>query len=179
MRIIGGSLKGKIIHVPSGFPSRPTTDFAREGLFNILGNTEEFGNIRVLDLFTGTGCISYEFYSRGAKEITMIDHHSRVVKNLLKTNAQLNAQSFIQVIKSDVLHYLKRTIDTFDFIFSDPPFDAACHAEIASIVFQRKLLNADGLLIIEHGKQTNLSKETYFKSSRKFGNVNFSFFSWQ
>ncbi|MFM7565442.1 MAG: 16S rRNA (guanine(966)-N(2))-methyltransferase RsmD [Flavobacteriales bacterium] len=179
MRIIGGSLKGKIITVPAGFPSRPTTDFAREGLFNLLGNTQDFTETRVLDLYTGTGCISYEFYSRGANSITMVDCNTRVLKNLLKINEKLNATQAIQVVKSDAIHFLKKTSSVFDLIFSDPPFDDHHHAEIVALVFERKILQKDGLLIVEHGKQTDLSEETYFKSSRKFGNVIFSFFAWE
>ena len=179
MRIIGGALKGKIIQVPAGFPSRPTTDFAREGLFNVLGNTKDFEQVRILDLYTGTGCISYEFFSRGANDITMVDCHHRVIKNLLKTNERLNATPSIRVIKSDALTFIKKISETYDLIFSDPPFDNRQHAEMVALIFERNILRSEGMLIVEHGKQTDLSQETYFKSSRKFGNVIFSFFSWE
>lgn len=178
MRIISGTLKGRTFRVPPGFPSRPTTDFAKEGLFNILENTLDFEGMKVLDLCAGTGNLSFEFLSRGAGSITAVDKNGRVCSFLQKNAQGLQLDTKISVINADCLYFLNRTVDVFDLIVADPPFDATNHSEIAELVFQRNLLQPNGRLIIEHGKRTHLSEVTNFSNTRNFGNVNFSFFKW-
>lgn len=174
MRIIGGTYKGKIIKVANGLPVRPTTDFAKEGLFNVLSNRFDLSEFKVLDLFSGTGHISLEFASRGAQQITAVDSHIRCVSFLSGINKELNLN--IAVVKSDVFQFLKSATGTFDIIFADPPYDLPNIPEIHKLVFERNLLGESGLLIIEHGPKTKLEDLPGFAKHKKYGNVNFSFF---
>lgn len=176
MRIVSGKFKGKRIIAPRNLPVRPTTDMAKEALFNILNNQYYFDQISVLDLFSGIGSICLEFSSRGAKDITAVDSHSGCTRFLEQTNDQL--QAGIEVIKSDAFKFLERTNSTFDVIFADPPYslDQDEFIKIANLIFDRKLLAVDGILIIEHSKKTDLSNQSRFVDSRKYGGNVFSFF---
>ncbi len=174
MRIIGGEHKGRIIKVPSGLPVRPTTDFAKEGLFNILTNKISFDDTVVLDLFSGTGHISLEFASRGSKRITAVDQNFKCVSFLRTVAGDLGLD--VNTVKSDVFDFLKKSSGKSDLIFADPPYDLPNIPEIHKLVFGQELLNPGGLLIIEHGPRTNLGELTGFTQQRKYGNVNFSFF---
>lgn len=174
MRIIGGTHKGKTITVPKGLPVRPTTDFAKEGLFNILNSRMDMDGISVLDLFSGTGHISLEFASRGAKTIVGVDSSFKCAGFLRAISKELKFD--INAVKSDVFDFLKNSSMTFDLIFADPPYDLVEIPKIHELVFEKKLLNEDGFLIIEHGPKTNLEQLKGFTQQRKYGNVNFSFF---
>ena len=176
MRIISGKYKGKRIRAPKYLTARPTTDMAKEALFNILHNTFDFEECSVLDLYTGTGNISYEFASRGASAVFSVDQDARAVSFVSKTAKTMAFP--IRVMKSDALSYLKKTQDQFDIIFADPPYDMGeqYFESIAEIVFQRDLLKPNGLLIIEHSKHTDLSKLEFLKDSRRYGGSVFSFF---
>lgn len=174
MRIIGGTHKGKIIKPPKDLPVRPTTDFAKEGLFNILSNKLDMDQLNVLDLFSGTGHISLEFASRGAKEIVAVDSNFKCVGFLKATGKELNFN--IDVVKEDVFHFLKSCRSQFDLIFADPPYEMKEIPDIHSLVFGQKLLKEGGLLIIEHGPRTSLNELEGFTQQRKYGNVHFSFF---
>lgn len=176
MRIIGGIFKGKQLVAPKNLPVRPTTDFAKEGLFNILNNKIDFDEITVLDLFCGTGNISLEFASRGVKKIYAIDKHTPCL-NYIKDTAKTLKLSSIFIERADVFKYLEKTHSTFDVIFADPPYELENIANIHELVFSRNLLNEGGLLIIEHGKQTDLTAKKNYLEVRKYGNVNFSFFA--
>ena len=178
MRIISGSHKGRTFRVPTGFPSRPTTDYAKEGLFNMLSNSYEFQDMKILDLCSGTGNISFEFLSIGAAHVTAVDEHGKACNWLHKNAQQLQFQTQLNVVNSDCLHFLERTNQLFDIIFADPPFDLKIHASLVSLVFQRSILQQEGLLVVEHGKNTSLHSEMHFQNMRNFGNVNFSFFTW-
>ena len=174
MRIIGGTHKGRMIKVPPGLPVRPTTDFAKEGLFNILTNKISFENIAMLDLFSGTGHISLEFASRGSSHIIAVDQNAKCASFLRSAARQLDLD--INTVKSDVFDFLKKSISTFDLIFADPPYDLSNIPDIHRLVFGKKLLKPGGLLIIEHGPRTSLDNLAGFVQHRKYGNVNFSFF---
>ena len=174
MRIIGGTHKGKTIKVPKDLPVRPTTDFAKEGLFNILSNKLDFENLSVLDLFSGTGHISLEFASRGARTIVGVDKHFKCSGFLKSISKELNFN--INSIKNDVFDFLKKSTLKFDLIFADPPYDLNEIPDIHKLIFERELLNENGLLIIEHGSKTKLENLNGFTQHRKYGNVNFSFF---
>ncbi|MCK0162041.1 RsmD family RNA methyltransferase [Allomuricauda sp. F6463D] len=176
MRIISGKYKGKRLTAPKKLPVRPTTDMAKEALFNILNNRFYFDELKVLDLFSGTGNISYEFASRGAKKITAVDGHQGCVGYISKTAQELDFP--ISTIKSDVYKFLQRTSEKFDLIFADPPygFDHEQFLNIADIVFEKELLLSEGLLIVEHSEQTNLSEYPKFSEQRKYGGSIFSFF---
>ncbi|MGY5847002.1 RsmD family RNA methyltransferase [Salegentibacter sp. HM20] len=176
MRIISGTAKGKRLIAPKKLPVRPTTDMAKEALFNILNNNFQLQRISVLDLFSGTGNIAYEFASRGCENITAVDANFDCVKFIKKTAAELDFP--IQVIKSDVFKYLEKAPIKAKIIFADPPYDfpSADFERIHQLVFSKALLEENGQLIIEHSKHTNLSHLEGFTDSRKYGSSVFSFF---
>lgn len=176
MRIVSGTLKGKRLTAPKKLPVRPTTDFAKEALFNILNNHYHFSGLQVLDLFSGTGNIAYEFGSRGAEAITSVDAHLECIRFINKTSEELDLP--ITTVKSDVFKYLSATNTTFDIIFADPPYDFEVDSlqKMVDTTFEKKLLNEDGVLIIEHSKKIELSHLAHFTESRKYGNSVFSFF---
>lgn len=173
MRIIGGIHKGKRIDVVKGLPVRPTTDFAKEALFNILNNKIEFDGIQVLDLFSGTGNISLECASRGAN-VTSIDANFKCMKFISDTAKQLNLP--VNTFKSDVFKFIGSHHHAYDLIFADPPYDLENIPDIHKYVFENNLLKENGWLIIEHGAKTKLETLPHFAEHRKYGNVNFSFF---
>ncbi|MBI3518010.1 MAG: 16S rRNA (guanine(966)-N(2))-methyltransferase RsmD [Bacteroidetes bacterium] len=176
MRIIGGIYKGKQIIAPKNLPVRPTTDFAKEGLFNILNHKIDFEDLTVLDLFCGTGNISLEFASRGAQKIHAVDKHSPCLY-FLKDTAKALKINTIFTDRADVFKYLEKSHSTFDLIFADPPYELENIAMIHDLVFKQQLLNEGGLLIIEHGPKTDLSTKKNYVETRKYGNVHFSFFN--
>ena len=176
MRIISGKHKGKRIRAPKKLPVRPTTDMAKEGLFNILNNNYYFEELLVLDLFAGTGNISYEFASRGAKNVISVDMDFGCVKFIRDIAKELHLN--IDPVKSDVYKFLEKCSDQFDVIFADPPYDMSLEkfSEIPELVFERQLLMKNGVLILEHSKHMDLSKLKYFSNNRKYGGSVFSFF---
>lgn len=176
MRIISGKHKGRRIIAPAKLPVRPTTDVAKEALFNILNNHYRISEISVLDLFSGTGNISFEFASRGAEKITAVDANYDCVKFIKKTAEELELS--IITIKSDVFKYLEKALIKADIVFADPPYDMEKKdfARIAELVFQNSVLEDEGMLILEHSKHTDLSELEHFRESRKYGSSVFSFF---
>lgn len=176
MRIISGKYKGKRLIAPKNLPVRPTADMQKEALFNILNNLYYFDDLKILDLFSGTGNISYEFASRGACQIIAVDAHYACVQYISKTSKELEFP--IECIKSDVFKYLNRSLQKFDVIFADPPYkmDQLDFEKIPKIVFDKNLLSDKGILIIEHSSHTDLSEITQFKYKRKYGDSVFSFF---
>ena len=176
MRIVSGTHKGKRIIAPKRLPVRPTTDFAKEALFNILNNQYHFSTLKVIDLFSGTGNIAYEFASRGAEEIIAVDGHFECVKFINKISQELDLP--IRTVKSDVFKYLKATGEMSNIIFADPPYDFEADKlqQIVETVFARDLLLEGGSLIIEHHKKIDLSSLEHFSVVRKYGNSVFSFF---
>jgi len=175
MRIIGGVLKGLRLNPPKNLPVRPTTDLAKEALFNILLNKIEFEGIKVLDLFSGTGNISLEFASRGAAQVTAIDRSIHCV-NYLKDTARQHKLEQIKAYKADVFKYLQMETEQYDLIFADPPYDLNQIPELPKIIFNQNLLLPGGLLIVEHQSMQNLSNHPAFVEQRKYGYVSFSFF---
>lgn len=179
MRIISGKFKGRRIVAPKNLPVRPTTDLSKESLFNILNHQFTLRELKVLDLFAGTGNISYEFASRGAEPITSVDADFGCVNFIKKT-----AQSFemdITAIKSDVYKFLERNKVTYDVIFADPPYDFSQEQfeRIVQLVFENDLLAEDGMLIIEHAPQTKMEHLEHFSNDRKYGSSVFSFFEYE
>jgi len=175
MRIVGGLYKGRIFNPTKNFKARPTTDIAKEGLFNILDNRYDFSNKTVLDIFSGSGSIGYEFISRGCLEATFVEKdfvHHRFILNVLETLKIENAKVF----RADAFPFLRSYKGSFDFIFADPPFDLKNFAEVPGTVLETKILNKNGLFILEHPKEFDFSKHPFFKEVRKYGKVNFSFF---
>ena len=179
MRIISGKHKGKRLSAPKNLPVRPTTDMAKESLFNILNNNYYFENIDVIDLFAGTGNISFEFASRGTENIYSIDKHFGCVKYIHNTSKELDLN--INTYKSDVYKFLEKTPLKADIVFADPPYDFETEQflKIADLVFTKKLLNDEGVLIIEHSKHTDLSKHENHSYDKRYGGNVFSFFEKQ
>ncbi|WP_040254589.1 RsmD family RNA methyltransferase [Psychroserpens mesophilus] len=177
MRIISGQFKGRRITAPKKLPVRPTTDMAKESLFNILNNQYYFDDISVLDLFAGTGNISYEFASRGTEHITAVDEHYGCIKFINDTAEDFDMS--IMTIKSDVFKYLEKAQQKFTIIFADPPYDFPVEefAKIPQLVFQNELLEDEGLLIVEHSKHTDLSHLEQYSHSKSYGGNMFSFFA--
>jgi 16S rRNA (guanine966-N2)-methyltransferase len=175
MRIIGGSLKGLRLNPPKNLPVRPTTDLAKEALFNILQNQIEFDDIKVLDLFCGTGNITYEFASRGAKQVIGVDRSIHCI-NYVKDTSRQHGLTQIKTFKADIFKYLQLETEQYDLIFADPPYDMNQIPEIPKIIFDKMLLLPDGLLIVEHQSMQNLSNHPAFTEQRKYGHSSFSFF---
>lgn len=176
MRIIGGKYKGRIITANKKFSSRPTTDQAKEALFNILENRYDLSGMKILDLFSGTGSIGYEFVSRGASEVIFVEKDFRGVRHIRETFKKLEIAN-AQAICVDAFKFLKGCRQKFDIVFADPPFDAPYIVEIPKSVFDAEILKEDGLFILEHPKSYNFSGLPFFTELRKYGKVNFSFFS--
>ena len=175
MRIISGTYKGKNIIAPAGLPVRPTTDFAKTGLFNILNHRVDFANTVLLDLFAGTGNISYEFLSRGCNDITCVDADANCVKFINQTLQQMHCVKS-EVIKADVFRFLEMCHHQFSVIFADPPYEMKTYERLPELVFKNNLLQKDGLLIVEHASSNKINFEEYFLETRKYGHVAFSFF---
>lgn len=175
MRIISGKYKSKRIFAPKNLPVRPTTDFAKEGLFNMISNEYDIETLSVLDLFSGTGNIAYEFASRGAVEILCIDKNYHCVSFIKKTAKELDFKQ-LSVFKNDVLKYLKKYTKQFDVIFADPPYAIENIDEIVELVFRNNLLKENGVLILEHDGKWDFSDQKNFVQHRNYGNVNFSSF---
>ena len=176
MRIIRGKFKTRYFRIPKSFPSRPTTDFAKEGLFNILEHQYSLENLKILDLCSGSGNISFEFLSREAGTVIAVDKNFNCYKHVKAMSYKYDCADDIAVVKADMIKFLNQTDKKFDLIFADPPYAYEEHAEIAKIIFERELLNEDGLLIIEHGRDTKLENITHFDFTRIYGGVHFSFF---
>lgn len=176
MRIISGQFKGRRITPPKKLPVRPTTDMAKEAIFNILNNKFYFDEICILDLFAGTGSISFEFASRGTVTITSVDEDFGCIKFINKTAEEFEMP--INTIKSDVFKFLETTNLKSDVIFADPPYAYSLEefSKIPELVFQNDLIEDQGILVVEHAKQMDLSQLPYFSYSKNYGSSVFSFF---
>jgi 16S rRNA (guanine966-N2)-methyltransferase len=176
MRIISGKYKGRRISPPKGLPVRPTTDMSKEALFNVINNHFSFESLKILDLFAGTGNISYEFASRGSAPITSVDGDFGCVKFIKQVAAEYDFN--IAATKSDVFKFLERNNASFDIIFADPPY--ALHQKIFEkivlLIFEKNTLNDDGMMIIEHSKYTKLDHMDNFSFKKTYGGSIFSFF---
>ena len=175
MRIIGGDLRGRAIVPPSNFSARPTTDFAKEGLFNVLINDIDFSEVSALDLFSGTGGITYEMASRGCEDIVAVEmnaQHARFIK-LMVGSFKLEG---VQVVRHNVFDFLPICKKDFDFIFADPPYEIAGLETIPEKVLSTNILKEGGLFVLEHSGSFNFADNPRFIKEKKYGNVHFSFF---
>lgn len=175
MRIIGGTLKGKTIMPPMGYAARPTTDFAKEALFNILNNQIDFEEVVLLDLFSGTGSISAEFASRGAKDIVSVEMNPANARFISQTVRALGIKN-MHVVKHNVFDFLEICTKKFNLIFADPPYALEGFDTIPYKVLDADILEDGGLFILEHSAANNFESHPLFVKERKYGNVHFSFF---
>jgi 16S rRNA (guanine(966)-N(2))-methyltransferase RsmD len=176
MRIISGTYKGRIINPPRNLRARPTTDFAKENLFNVLAGFElDYSECDVLDLFAGTGSVSYEFASRGARSVTAVEINAVHWTFIRRTAAELHFTAFYPV-KANVFNYLRACSRQFDIVFSDAPYDLAGSDEVIPLVLDNGLLRPGGLLIFEHSKGHDFSSHPSFLQTRNYGSVQFSLF---
>jgi 16S rRNA (guanine966-N2)-methyltransferase len=176
MRIISGELGGRRINPPAKMPyTRPTTDIAKEGLFNILQNNLEFERLKTLDLFGGTGSISYELASRGVADLTIVERDQQMYNFIKKTASDLKLENF-NLVKSDVFKFIDHCTEKFDFIFAGPPYALQNIDDLPRLVFERQLLNKGGWFILEHTPRNNYETFPFFSSARNYGTTIFSIF---
>ena len=177
MRIIAGQWKGRKWQVQVTNHTRPTTDFVREALAGILESKFSLSEVSFLDLFAGTGAVSFELRSRGCLQVTAIEKNTKVYQYLKAATSELEMQE-VQLIKTDAYRFLSQNTTPFDIIFADPPYADSQVAQIPDWVFTRSLLSHAGLLIIEHDSKHFFDAQTHFREMRKYGNTRLSFFSW-
>ncbi len=176
MRIISGTLGGRKINPPAHMPhTRPTTDIAKEGLFNILQNNFDFEDLKTLDLFGGTGSISYELASRGASDLTVVEKDPKMYEFIKKTASDFKIQN-LRVVRSEVFKFIEDCKETFDLIFAGPPYALNTIDEIPRVIFENKLLNNEGWFILEHTPRNTYEHLPMFKSARNYGTTVFSIF---
>ena len=175
MRIIGGKLKGKVILPPAGYKARPTTDFAKEGLFNILDNEYEFEDLKVLDLFGGTGSIAFEFASRGASRVYCVEM-ARENASFIKTEADRLGLTNVTMVRDNVFDFLPICHEKFDLIFADPPYALEGLETLPDQIFSRDLLHPGCYFILEHGDEHSFTTHPHFVKERHYGRGHFSFF---
>lgn len=176
MRIISGTLKGRRFTPPTKLKARPTTDFAKEGLFNVLAGKIDFEDIKVLELFAGSGSIGLEFVSRGAESVVGIELSHTHIGYIKKVCTELDVKNYF-LQKADVFKYLESAKGSYDVIFADPPYAIKDLDKLPDLVLNNNLLNEDGIFILEHGRDYDFSAHPHFIEMRKYGNVHFSFFA--
>lgn len=179
MRIIGGSLGGRRFNPPARIPARPTTDMAREGLFNILQNLVNLDGAHVLDLFSGTGSVAYECVSRGAEAVDCVEMDATSVDFIRKTASELSIGTGLRIHRSDVFSFLKKmTTPEYDFVFADPPYAHAMMKQLPGMLLTHAL-RPDGICVLEHDGRHNFSDAPHFLREAKYGDTRFSFFTSQ
>jgi len=176
MRIISGELGGRRIHPPGKMPhTRPTTDVAKEGLFNIIENNLEISELKTLDLFGGTGSITYELASRGATDQTIVEKDLLMYEFIKRTGSQFHLEN-LKVIKMDVFRFIDQCTEQFDFIFAGPPYALTNIDELPKLIFGKKLLRPNGWFVLEHTPRSDYKKFPFFKTERNYGTTVFSIF---
>ena len=176
MRIVGGTFSGRRFSPPTGIPARPTTDVAKEGLFNTLENMMTLEGAKTLDIFGGTGSISYELASRGATDLTIVERDTVTINFIKKTLVALNLESNFKVIKSDVFKFVKQCTEHYNFIFAGPPYALDNIDEIPEIVFEKKLLLPEGIFVLEHTPRNDYQNNPHFLKMKNYGTTVFTFF---
>lgn len=177
MRIIAGQFRGRRFNPPAkNWPTRPTTDIAKEGLFNILQNTCDFSQMKVLDLFGGTGNHSYEFISRGCKDVTYVDKFGGCIKFVQKTAETLKITDELRIVRSDVFKFIDFNKQQFDYIFAGPPYPLPNIPEIPDLIFSKEMLKENGLFVMEHNPNHEFKTHPHFHQERSYGKTIFTFF---
>jgi 16S rRNA (guanine966-N2)-methyltransferase len=177
MRIIGGEFKGRHFSPGHSFKARPTTDFAKENLFNILIHRMDLEGLSVLDLFGGTGSITLEFVSRGCREVTCVEKNFRHFSFIRSIVQKLEIENAVHLVKGDVFRFIEKQSGKYDIIFADPPYNLPDLATLPDRIFEHELLSPGGILILEHGMADNFNAHPRYTELRKYGSVHFSIFS--
>ncbi|PSR15195.1 MAG: hypothetical protein DA408_03200 [Bacteroidetes bacterium] len=178
MRIIGGEFKGRRFNPPAkNWPTRPTTDFAKEGLFNILINTFDLSSLRVLDLFGGTGNHSYEFISRGCRDVTYVDQFHGCVAFVQKTARELGIENYLKIVRADVFRFIQSPQQPYDYIFAGPPYPLPNIPEIPDLILRQGHLKTGGWLVLEHNPQHDFKNHPNLLQVRNYGTTIFSIFT--
>ena len=178
MRIIGGQFKGRRFNPPAkNWPTRPTTDFAKEGLFNILNNYFDFEEMKVLDLFGGTGNHSYEFISRGCRDVTYVDKFPGCIAFVKRTAKELKIEDYLKIYKADVFKFLKHNTEQYDYIFAGPPYALPTIDTIPDLIFEYGLLKKEGRFVMEHNPNHEYKTHPHYLEERNYGKTIFSFFA--
>ncbi|MGZ8539168.1 MAG: RsmD family RNA methyltransferase [Chitinophagaceae bacterium] len=176
MRIVGGEHGGRKFNPPSKMPyTRPTTDIAKEGLFNVLQHKLDIEELKTLDLFGGTGSISYELASRGAKDLTIVEKDVAMYDFIKKTSSELRIEN-LKPIKMDVFKFIDQCTDKFDLIFAGPPYAMTNIDELATLIFEKQLLNPGGWFVLEHTPRNDYKNFSFYKTEKKYGTTIFSIF---
>jgi 16S rRNA (guanine(966)-N(2))-methyltransferase RsmD len=176
MRIVGGDFSGRRFNPPSGIPARPTTDVAKEGLFNTLENMMDIEGIKTCDIFGGTGSISYELASRGATDLTLIERDPTSINFIRKTAKELYIDDKMTIIKGDVFKFIKQSRDQYDFIFAGPPYALQNIDDLPILVFEKNMLAPEGIFVLEHTPRNDYQQHPHFKKMKNYGTTVFSFF---
>ncbi len=176
MRIVGGDFGGRRFHPPAKIPARPTTEVAKEGLFNILNNMMDFEGLKTCDIFGGTGSISYELASRGATDLTLIERDHTTIRFIKETVKSLGIQDRMRVIQGDVFQFMKNSTEQYDFIFAGPPYALETIDELPEIVFDKNMLAEGGIFVLEHTPRNDYQQHPYFLKMKNYGTTVFSFF---
>jgi 16S rRNA (guanine(966)-N(2))-methyltransferase RsmD len=176
MRIVAGDMGGRRIEPPAKMPhTRPTTDVAKEGLFNIINNNLEFETLKTLDLFGGTGSITYELASRGARDLTIVEKDGPMYDFIVRTSSALRIEN-LRVLKMDVFRFIDQCAETFDLIFAGPPYAMQNIDDLPRLIFEKKILNHSGWFILEHTPRNNYKKFPFYSTERNYGTTIFSIF---
>jgi len=179
MRIIGGEHGGRKFNPPANMPyTRPTTDIAKEGLFNVIQHNLDIEELKTLDLFGGTGNISYELASRGAKDLTIVEKDVTMYEFIKKTSAQLRIEN-LKMIKMDVFKFIGQCTDKFDFIFAGPPYALGNIDDLPKLIFEKQLLNENGWFVLEHTPRNDYKKFPFYKTEKNYGTTIFSIFVYK
>jgi len=177
MRIVGGIYGGRRFSPPARIPARPTTEVAKEGLFNVLNNTIDLEGIKTLDIFGGTGSISYELASRGATALTLIERDPVSIDFIKKTAKELGIEDRMNIIRGDVFKFLKQSTDQYDFIFAGPPYALQNIDELPVLVFEKNMLLPGGIFVLEHTPRNDYQRHPHFQRMKNYSTTIFSFFT--
>ncbi|HXS36144.1 MAG TPA: RsmD family RNA methyltransferase [Flavipsychrobacter sp.] len=177
MRIVGGIFSGRRFSPPARIPARPTTEVAKEGLFNTLDNMIDFEGIKTLDLFGGTGSISYELASRGAEDLTLIERDPVTIDFIKKTAKELDITDKLHIIRGDVFKFMKQSIEQYDFIFSGPPYALSNIDDLPLFVFEKNMLKPGGIFVLEHTPRNDYQQHPRFLRMKNYGTTVFTFFT--
>ena len=177
MRIVGGIFGGRRFNPPSKIPARPTTEVAKEGLFNMLSNTIDMEGIKTLDIFGGTGSISYELASRGAADLTLVERDLTSIDFIKKTTKELGIENRMHIIRADVFKFMKQCTDQYNFIFAGPPYALQNIDELPLLVFEKNMLLPNGIFVLEHTPRNDYQKHPHFQRMKNYGTTVFTFFN--